>query len=84
MSRKFKITYSKPQKRDFMVTTIIISEDEAQWLDKVIHKMKKDGWREASRSALVRSLIKSTKESNINLDDIQDETSLTNRLISNK
>ncbi len=65
-------------------TAIWLSDEELDWLDTNIQKIKKGGWRGATRSALVRALIRAAMDQPLDLTGVTGDAELTQRLASEK
>lgn len=63
-------------------TAVWLADDEVEWLDEKIKEVKRGGWRNLSRSALIRALIRSAMEQNPELAGISGEEELIQRLLS--
>ena len=61
-------------------TAIWLSDEELDWLDTHIQRIKKGGWRSVTRSALLRSLIRAAMEEPIDLSGVSGDVELTQRL----
>lgn len=65
-------------------TAIWLSDEEVDWLDTHIQKIKRGGWRSITRSALLRALIRSAMENNLDLSGVSGDAELVQRLASQK
>ena len=68
------------EKATIRQTAIWLSDDELDWLDTHIQKIKRGGWRSVTRSALVRALIRASMEKDIELAGISGTAELSQRL----
>lgn len=63
-------------------TAVWLADEEVEWLDEKIKEVKRGGWRNLSRSALIRALIRSAMAHNPELAGIASEDELIRRLLS--
>jgi hypothetical protein len=67
-------------------TAVWLSDAEVDWLDDKLTEIKRGGWRGASRSALIRAIIQSARQSDesnqIQLEGVSGEPEITQRFIA--
>ncbi len=65
-------------------TAVWLADDEVAWLDDRLQDIRRGGWRNATRSALIRALIRSAIEQDPDLAGVSGERELSQRLTSSK
>lgn len=64
-------------------TAVWLSDDEVDWLDDKLTEIKRGGWRGVSRSALIRAIIQSAKQTDesdqVRLEGVSGEPEITQR-----
>lgn len=63
-------------------TAVWLADEEVAWLDTRIQEVKRAGWRNITRSAFIRSLIRAAMEQSPDLRGVSGEQELTQRLIT--
>lgn len=67
-------------------TAVWLSDAEVDWLDDKLIEIKRSGWRGVSRSALIRAIIQSARQSDetnqIKLEGVSGEQEITQRFIA--
>jgi|SRR5579871_1451921 len=71
-----------PQEPPMHQTAVWLGDEDVQWLDSQCQEIRKGGWRSITRSALLRSLIRSAMEQPLELRGVSGEAELTQRLTS--
>ncbi len=61
-------------------TAVWLADAEVEWLDAQIQEIRRGGWRNVTRSALIRSLIRAAMERGPELRGASGERELTQRL----
>lgn len=63
-------------------TAVWLADEEVEWLDAQLAKVKKNGWRNLTRSALIRALIRASMEKKPDMAGVSGERELMERLLS--
>lgn len=63
-------------------TAVWMSDQEVEWLDARIQDIRRGGWRNVTRSALIRALIRAAMEQEPELGGVTGEQELSQRLAS--
>ena len=71
-----------PQDPPTRQTAVWLADPEVEWLDAQIMEIRRGGWRNVTRSALIRALIRSGMERSPELRGASGEEELTQRLVS--
>jgi hypothetical protein len=61
-------------------TAVWLADDEVAWLDDRLQDIRRGGWRNATRSALIRALIRAAMEQDPDLRGVSGEQELSQRL----
>jgi hypothetical protein len=61
-------------------TAIWLSDEETEWLDDQIQKIKRSGWRGVTRSALLRAIIREAMQQGVDLAGVSGPAELSHRL----
>lgn len=61
-------------------TAVWLADDEVAWLDDRLQDIRRGGWRNATRSALIRALIRGAMEQDHDLRGVSGEQELSQRL----
>ena len=61
-------------------TAVWLADAEVEWLDNQCQEIRRAGWRNITRSALIRALIRSAMERSPNLAGVSGEQELAQRL----
>lgn len=61
-------------------TALWLSDEELDWLDERVRDIRQGGWRGITRSALLRSLIRSMMEKDITVAGVSGEAELVEQL----
>jgi hypothetical protein len=69
-----------PQEQPTRQTAVWLADAEVEWLDGQCQDIKRAGWRNVTRSALIRALIRSAMERSPNLGGVSGEEELAQRL----
>ena len=69
-----------PQEATTRQTAVWLADAEVEWLDKQCQEIRRAGWRNITRSALIRALIRSAMERSPNLAGVSGEQELAQRL----
>lgn len=62
-------------------TAVWLADAEVEWLDAQIQEIRRGGWRNVTRSALIRALIRAAMERNPELRGTSGEQELAQRLV---
>jgi len=65
-------------------TAVWLADAEVEWLDNRCQDIRRAGWRNITRSALIRALIRAAMERSPDLDGVAGEQELTQRLLAPK
>lgn len=63
-------------------TAVWLGDEEIEWLDNQTRTIQRGGWRGVTRSALIRSLIRSASEHHVDLSGTTGEVEIAERLTS--
>ena len=63
-------------------TAVWLADEEVEWLDAQLAKVKKNGWRNLTRSALIRALIRASMDQEPDLAGVSGERELVERLLA--
>ena len=66
----------QPGDKEYRALPVYLSEDLIGWLDDTVRSIKKNGYRQVTRSAILRALIKATRGKSLNFADIMNEYEL--------
>ncbi len=61
-------------------TAVWLGEEEIEWLDSQCRTIQRGGWRGITRSALIRALIRSASEHQVDLAGTTGEVEIAERL----
>lgn len=62
-------------------TAVWLADAEVEWLDDRLQEIRRSGWRNVTRSALIRALIRSAMERSPELRGVSGEEELIDRLL---
>ncbi len=65
-------------------TAVWLADAEVEWLDNRCQDIRRAGWRNITRSAFIRALIRAAMEQPPDLNGVAGEQELTQRLITPK
>ncbi len=71
-----------PQESPTRQTAVWLADEEVEWLDNQIREVKRSGWRNLTRSALIRALIRAAMEQSPRLGGVSGEQELIQRLLA--
>ncbi len=71
-----------PQVPPTRQTAVWLAEDEVEWLDGQCQDIRRGGWRNVTRSAFIRALIRAAMERSPDVRGVSGEQELTQRLTS--
>ena len=71
-----------PQTPPNRQTAVWLADDEVEWLDGQCQDIRRGGWRNVTRSAFIRSLIRASMERSPDVRGVSGEQELTQRLTS--
>ena len=71
-----------PQDASTRQTAVWLAEEEVEWLDGRCQDIRRGGWRNVTRSAFIRSLIRAAMERSPDVGGVSGEQELTQRLTS--
>jgi hypothetical protein len=71
-----------PQEPLTRQTAVWLAEDEVEWLDSRCQDIRRGGWRNVTRSAFIRALIRAAMERAPEVRGVSGEQELTQRLVS--
>ncbi len=71
-----------PQEAPTRQTAVWLAEEEVEWLDSRCQDIRRGGWRNVTRSAFIRSLIRAAMERSPDVRGVSGEQELTQRLTS--
>ncbi len=74
------IAQEKPTRQ----TAVWLADEEVDWLDAQCQVVKRAGWRNITRSALIRSLIRAAMEQEHDLGGVSGEQELAQRLLARR
>lgn len=77
-SAKQGITAETPTRQ----TAVWLADEEVEWLDGRCQDIRRGGWRNVTRSALIRSLIRAAMERSPEVGGVSGEQELAQRLSS--
>ncbi len=63
-------------------TAVWLAEEEVDWLDSQCQDIRRGGWRNVTRSAFIRALIRAAMERSPDVRGVSGEQELTQRLVS--
>ncbi len=63
-------------------TAVWLADEEVEWLDARCQDIRRGGWRNVTRSALIRSLIRAAMERSPEVGGVSGEQELAQRLSS--
>ena len=63
-------------------TAVWLAEEEVEWLDSRCQDIRRGGWRNVTRSAFIRALIRSAMERSPDVSGVSGEQELAQRLTS--
>jgi hypothetical protein len=63
-------------------TAVWLADEEVEWLDARCQDIRRGGWRNVTRSALIRSLIRAAMERSPEVSGVSGEQELAQRLSS--
>ncbi len=63
-------------------TAVWLADAEVEWLDAQIQEIRRGGWRNVTRSAFIRALIRAAMERSPDVRGVSGEQELTQRLTS--
>ena len=69
-----------PQEAPTRQTAVWLADPEVEWLDARCQDIRRAGWRNVTRSALIRALIRSAMERSPDLGGVSGEQELAQRL----
>jgi len=69
-----------PQETPTRQTAVWLADAEVEWLDNQCQDIRRAGWRNITRSALIRALIRSAMERSPKLAGVSGEQELAQRL----
>ena len=69
-----------PQEPPTRQTAVWLAEAEVEWLDAQCQSIRRGGWRNVTRSALIRSLIRAAMERSPDVSGVSGEQELAQRL----
>jgi hypothetical protein len=69
-----------PQEATTRQTAVWLADAEVEWLDNQCQEIRRAGWRNITRSALIRAVIRSAMERSPNLVGVSGEQELAQRL----
>jgi hypothetical protein len=62
-------------------TAVWLGEEEVEWLDGKCQDIRRGGWRNVTRSAFIRALIRAAMERSPDVGGVSGEQELTQRLV---
>jgi hypothetical protein len=62
-------------------TAVWLADEEVDWLDSQCQAIRRGGWRNVTRSAFIRSLIRAAMERAPDVGGVSGEQELTQRLV---
>lgn len=65
-------------------TAVWLSDEETKWLDDQMQQIKHSGWRGATRSALIRALVRAAMQQAPDLSGVSNEAGLIQRLTTER
>jgi hypothetical protein len=65
-------------------TAVWLADEEVDWLDSRCQEIKRAGWRNVTRSAVIRSLIRAAMKEPADFSGVSGEPDLVQRLVSNR
>ena len=71
-----------PQEQPTRQTAVWLADAEVEWLDSQCQDIRRAGWRNVTRSALIRALIRTAMERSPDLSGVSGEPELVKRLAS--
>ena len=71
-----------PQESPTRQTAVWLADAEVEWLDSRLQEVKRAGWRNITRSALIRALIRAAMEEAPDLSGVSGEQELILRLLA--
>jgi hypothetical protein len=71
-----------PQEAPTRQTAVWLAEEEVEWLDSQCQDIRRGGWRNVTRSAYIRSLIRAAMERSPDVRGVSGEQELAQRLAS--
>ena len=71
-----------PQEPPTRQTAVWLADAEVEWLDARCQDIRRAGWRNVTRSAFIRALIRAAMERSPDLDGVSGEQELAQRLAS--
>ena len=71
-----------PQDTPTRQTAVWLAEEEVEWLDGRCQDIRRGGWRNVTRSAFIRALIRAAMERSPDVRGVSGEQELTQRLTS--
>ena len=69
-----------PQESPTRQTAVWLADPEVEWLDDQLKDIRRGGWRNITRSALIRALIRSAMERDPDLGGVSGEQELAQRV----
>ena len=63
-------------------TAVWLGDEEVEWLDNQRRVVQRSGWRGITRSALIRAVIRSAMDREVDLSGVTGENALSERLAS--
>jgi hypothetical protein len=63
-------------------TAVWLAEEEVDWLDSQCQEIRRGGWRNVTRSAFIRALIRAAMERSPEVSGVSGEQELAQRLAS--
>jgi hypothetical protein len=72
------------QEKPTRQTAVWLADEEVDWLDTQCQVVKRAGWRNITRSALIRSLIRAAMEQEHDLGGVSGEQELAQRLLARR
>lgn len=69
-----------PDRGDLIQTTLMVYQDQLDWMDETCFNARKKGGKSVSKAALLRALIDLAKTRGVNLEGVKKDDEIIDRL----
>lgn len=69
-----------PSRGDLIQTTLMVYQDQLDWMDETCFNARKKGGKSVSKAALLRALVDLAKVQGVNLEGVKEDEEIIERL----